>query len=707
MSTLVRALRLKSAWWFVPIGALVGVVVAFLVTMMMPKTYTATTIIFIGSPAAGDSAGAYQGDLFSQQRATTYAQLFGSDDLAVKVNDDLGLGLPPDQLAAKVTAAPVEKTVLLQVSVVDATPTGAADIANAYADNFAQYVGPLENPTGGGQPSSILRVIRSAEPPAAPTSPSTVVNLGIGAFLGAAVAGGVVWLRRRFDTHVRTATDLAAATGAPILGTLPGDPERGARLLTLPAESSTEYAEHVRKLRTTVQFSDTSTSALSLVVSGAASSDDAREVAAHLALMLTETGRRVALVDADLRDPALAAYVGAPPGVVGLSEVLAGALMVEDALTTIAHDRVSFLAAGRGTATVGEDIASNLMRNVLAELVRTFDAVIIVTATAETYADAAVLGAEVDGAVLAVRSGSATADGVRRAAESLTSSGGAFRGAVLLAPRARSRREKSNPAVTASARAATPVKGPATPALRPESPSRITDAPADRPNVESVGRPERHDGVQEHVYRDDVYRDDVYRNDAYRNDVYRDTQPHQDRHEREPSARIRSEDDFDTDAIPAVEASPPRADSSDWAPAAPIQRRVDPRRRRRPLPHTGQGMAAAESTADGQMADRGDVPDVREGKSTTVTTSATARAVTKAASTSEVASEKSGAEKAAVAKSAAAKSGVEKSGVEKSAADESPGRSSADEDEDVPSVTTTAVTPAGLAASGRVRGRGK
>ncbi|KIQ11796.1 hypothetical protein [Rhodococcus sp. MEB064] len=566
MSTLIKKLRVDTMVWAVPVGAVIGAILALMLTTVMPKTYTASTVLFIGSPAAGDSAGAYQGDLFSQQRAGTYAQLFSGDDLAVKVNDDLSLGLTPTELASKVTAAAVEKTVLLQLDVVDSSPGRAADIANAYAANFAQFVGQLENPTGGGQPSSLVTVITAAEAPAAPTSPSSTTNLAAGVVLGGALAAGIVWLRRRFDKHVRTPEALAESVGAPVLGILPADSSRSRSMLTLPQDSTDSYTESARKLRTTVQFVDASKQKESLLVAGIGDGSASREVAANLALLLTETGRTVVLVDADLRDPVLHDYVGASPGA-GLTDVLTGALMVEDAVVTVADGRLSFLAAGTAGHTPGEDIASNLMRTVLAELARTYDHVVISASDALEFADAAVMSHDVDGTVLVVRRGASTAQDIDAATRAVRSTGGRLYGAVLVDRPGRAggrprRVVAASPApVSTSDHRVNVERDDARRDLYTAAPS--VDAAVDRG---SSYRDSDADARPDTRRRTD-FGDDGQRRDSFRTSDYR-----QDDHGRQYDVDLSGE--LDTDPFPVVTASD---SDGGWAPAAPVRRHVPAR----------------------------------------------------------------------------------------------------------------------------------
>lgn len=255
LSTAARILR--RGGWAIPVFAVLGLILGAFMAISSPSSYTSTTVLFIGSPISADSAGAYQGDLFSQQRAATYAQLFSSDDLAVKVIDDLGLPMSGHDLASQVSAAAVEKTVLLQVSVTDSTAEGSAGIANAYAKNFAQYVGQLETPpNGGGRPNTSVQVVTEANAEDASGGGSNLVMTSLFGIFGGLVVGiGVRVLLGRLDRSVRSASMLSAVAGVPILATVPESASRGFRALTFPpADGATAYAESIRKLRTGIEF---------------------------------------------------------------------------------------------------------------------------------------------------------------------------------------------------------------------------------------------------------------------------------------------------------------------------------------------------------------------------------------------------------------------------------------------------------------------
>lgn len=196
----MQKLKNVSRFWPLLLGAVIGLAAGLAYTLVTPTAYTATSVLFLTSPASTDSIGAYQGDLFSQQRATTYVQLFGSDDLATKVIDDLGLKTTPGALKHEVVATQVPKTVLMTVAVTDTSRQRAADIANSYAMNFNDYVQRLETSRVTGTPTIAISIVNKAEPPKSPSSIGLPIALAIGLAAGLALAGFGLWGWRRWRT---------------------------------------------------------------------------------------------------------------------------------------------------------------------------------------------------------------------------------------------------------------------------------------------------------------------------------------------------------------------------------------------------------------------------------------------------------------------------------------------------------------------------
>jgi capsular exopolysaccharide synthesis family protein len=118
--------------------------------------------------------------------------------------------------------------------------------------------------------------------------------------------------------------------------------------------------------------------------------------------MAQEFHRRVIVVDADFRRPAVHALLGIPPGP-GLADVLLGGASLEDALVTIPDSRLTVLTAGLPTEQPTELLGSGPMKSVLEQLRARFDRILLDTPPVTPLADAGVLVHLVDGVVLIVR----------------------------------------------------------------------------------------------------------------------------------------------------------------------------------------------------------------------------------------------------------------------------------------------------------------
>lgn len=191
--------------------------------------YTASTEFFLRAPDVKTSAGAYQGDLFSRQRAQTYVNLFQSDDLAQTVIDKLGLTITPQQLVSKVSATAVKNTVLMIVSVTDGNAQHAANVANGYGSVLGAYVAKLENVSNDPTVGPLVQVVAKA-------SPATAIASGYPAWMVAFMAlvvalfggAGIIWFLERFDTKVRSRRQVEEITGCDIIGKLPKTQALGA-----------------------------------------------------------------------------------------------------------------------------------------------------------------------------------------------------------------------------------------------------------------------------------------------------------------------------------------------------------------------------------------------------------------------------------------------------------------------------------------------
>ncbi len=111
---------------------------------------------------------AYQGNLFSQQRVASYTKLATGEDVLQDAIESRGLDLTPSDLGGRVKATAVPDTVLFDISVLDAKPELARDLADAIAAQLVVKIEGLEAPAAGVEPVARATVVEAAKTPRAP-----------------------------------------------------------------------------------------------------------------------------------------------------------------------------------------------------------------------------------------------------------------------------------------------------------------------------------------------------------------------------------------------------------------------------------------------------------------------------------------------------------------------------------------------------------
>jgi receptor protein-tyrosine kinase len=172
--------------------------------------------------------------------------------------------------------------------------------------------------------------------------------------------------------------------------------------------------EAFRLLRTNLQFLDLDSQPRSLVITSAVAGEGKTTTATNLGIALAQAGRKVLLVDGDLRRPRVATMLGLD-GAVGLTNVLVGNASIGDAIQVHEPTGLHFLATGAKPPNPTEILQSRLAADLLHTLEDTYDMVLIDAPPLLPVADAAVLSTITDGSLLVTRHGKTTRDQLREA----------------------------------------------------------------------------------------------------------------------------------------------------------------------------------------------------------------------------------------------------------------------------------------------------
>jgi succinoglycan biosynthesis transport protein ExoP len=331
--------------------------------------------------------------------------------------------------------------------------------------NKSMYEGLLqrlkEAGVSAGLKASNIRIVDPAKPPYKPVSPRVSLNLGLAAILGLGLGVCAAFFQEHFDQTIQNEQDverflrLAALAFIPSLQSLNGHPikgrtrmERGLTLgltgaqnppdenvvQSLPGDGpasreNADLSESFRELRTSLLLSSGGRSISSLLVTSALPGEGRTTIAANLAISLAQLGRRVLLVDADMRRPAMHKYF--PQVGSRLCSYLAGEGTWQDMTYHTAVRGLYVLLSGPPAVNSAELLSSDRMRALLQEAAKEYDFVILDSAPLLNVADTRILASVVDATILVVKGGDTPRQVVQYAQSQARAAGANLMGVVL------------------------------------------------------------------------------------------------------------------------------------------------------------------------------------------------------------------------------------------------------------------------------------
>jgi len=271
---------------------------------------------------------------------------------------------------------------------------------------------------------STVRVVELALEPGRKVRPRRIINLMLGLVLGGFLGVAGALLAEGMDRTVRSREEVAAALGdVPILAEIPGAGNRA-----LPEAALEAY----RTLRFALLAEDQDALRRLLVVS-AGPGEDCGPLVVRLGESLARAGRRVVAVDANVRRPSLHQILGSS-AVPGLTDLVAGKCTMDDALRDTRVPGLRFVPTGSIDEQSAELLASEGFGGTIRDLSARADLLILTTASAGVYADAASVGRHVSGVVLVAWKGWTEQEALGGAASALRASKARLLGVVLAHP---------------------------------------------------------------------------------------------------------------------------------------------------------------------------------------------------------------------------------------------------------------------------------
>jgi polysaccharide biosynthesis transport protein len=261
--------------------------------------------------------------------------------------------------------------------------------------------------------ANVLRVEEAVRP----NNPLPMVPwTAIGGVIGLTLAGTLAFLLEYLNDTLKSPGDIARVLELPVIGfiaEIQGDKERP----YVAEQPRSPIAEAFRSLRTNLEFAAVEKPLRTILVTSVGSSEGKTTTATNLAIAIAQGGKRVVLLDADLRRPRIHRFFSLSNRV-GLSEVFRDHAKLEDALQQTMVGGLSIITSGSIPPNPAELLGSEKMTNILNQLLTTVD-VVVIDSPPFLVADASVLAAKVDGVLLVIQPGKTNANAAMAMQEQL------------------------------------------------------------------------------------------------------------------------------------------------------------------------------------------------------------------------------------------------------------------------------------------------
>jgi capsular exopolysaccharide synthesis family protein len=274
---------------------------------------------------------------------------------------------------------------------------------------------------------SNARLVDDALPPTKPNSPKVSLTLLIAVVLGLVLASVLAIGREHLDDSVKSSEEVEWILDAPVLGQIPRvrvEPLLGAK------QVPPLFEEGYQLLRRNLELASQDAGSNTLLLTSAGPAEGKTITAVNLAILMARQGKRVLLVDADLRKPALHEKLKLKNDV-GFSSILQGQASVQEAIQSGPVPGLSVITSGPACEMPSHLLDSSRLTDVLSVMRQFADMILLDSPPGLALSDALLLAGKVDGVLVIVGSRIAAKQGLMRLRQALDQARAHLLGAVV------------------------------------------------------------------------------------------------------------------------------------------------------------------------------------------------------------------------------------------------------------------------------------
>jgi len=407
---------LKRAWILI-ICAGIGFAALFSYTKFYQKdTYTAFATMYVinANPNLVNYQYTNVSDLNSAvQLLDTYMVVIRSakvmNAVAERLNGDYP-GISTGFISNTLSMGSVSDTGVLQINCTTSYAELSRDICNAVVDVAPAEIIRVVN-------AGSIEVIDYAELPLAPDSRSPVKTGILGAIAGGGLATVIMFLFFMLNHKVSAEDEIQENYTPPVLSFVIRSKKnsKDPHTFLLDEHSPMETAESYAKLRMNLLYTLVNKDKKAIAITSAVSGEGKSTITANLAIACAMSGKKVLLIDADMRRASQRAIFGYDPNLPGLSDVLIGNCKWWDAVISDYRENLNILPTGHLPPNPAELLALPDVAELLAETQQQFDLVLIDVPPINVVSDPLVISTHVAGCLMVVRQGYSDHRAIRKA----------------------------------------------------------------------------------------------------------------------------------------------------------------------------------------------------------------------------------------------------------------------------------------------------
>lgn len=291
-------------------------------------------------------------------------------------------------------------------------------------ENYAAF---LANSQQGAV--NILKVVEPANLPTKPVSANKLLIIGLAGVIGLILAACAAYLLEFMDRTIKTTADVERIFNLPVIGYLASISENGNNATYVVSHPNSLIAESFRLLHSNLEFFQVYNSARTILVTSPTQGNGKTTIAVNLALTIAASEQRVAIVDADLRRPAVhtALKISQNPG---LADIIHSKVSVKQVVRAVKGKGIDVVAAGNIPPSVTEVVGSKRIAAILNDMREDYDT-IVVDAPPLVISDSYNLASKVDGVILVLEPGVTKDDQAKVIKEQLNRAGARIIGIVF------------------------------------------------------------------------------------------------------------------------------------------------------------------------------------------------------------------------------------------------------------------------------------